>query len=403
MALLLMVCIGVVAQMKRYDTDFFLSRKNFVMTIPIEIERGQIYLPVRMQGRQYRFKLDTGASQGVIYDDVDIEGLRELGFIKSEDAVGQSHQVTTVELPPLMLDSLIISGFKVQRMKRNVRRQGEDGIIGFALFHRGIAAKIDCRDSVMILTDRKAYFKRAQGEALRYRLKWHVPYVNISPFEGTTEEVLFDSGSPLLYAINNERFAQMLATAPSVERQIEGVTYGSHAIGHFGSERSHQITLLSLDSLRWGNFILQEVHCATVQGGSHIGASLLRYGAMIIDPFRKQLVFQPYDGLTSCVVANRRPDVVIVEKDGKAMIGMVMEQGRAWQAGFRHDYIIEKVDGEPITFDQFNSYRWVKDQEYEFTLPTAYRHPHYPPLHLAPAVQSKIKSLGNCRGILLFY
>ena len=368
MALLLMVCIGVVAQMKRYDTDFFLSPKNFVMTIPIEIERGQIYLPVRMQGRQYRFKLDTGASQGVIYDDVDIEGLRELGFIKSEDAVGQSHQVTTVELPPLMLDSLIISGFKVQRMKRNVRRQGEDGIIGFALFHRGIAAKIDCRDSVMILTDRKAYFKRAQGEALRYRLKWHVPYVNISPFEGTTEEVLFDSGSPLLYAINNERFAQMLATAPSVERQIEGITYGSHAIGHFGSERSHQIILLSLDSLRWGNFILQEVHCATIQGGSHIGASLLRYGAMIIDPFRKQLVFQPYDGLTSCVVANRRPDVVIVEKDGKAMIGMVMEQGRAWQAGFRHDYIIEKVDGEPITFDQFNSYRWVKDQEYEFTL-----------------------------------
>ena len=368
MALLLMVCIGVVAQMKRYDTDFFLSRKNFVMTIPIEIERGQIYLPVRMQGRQYRFKLDTGASQGVIYDDVDIEGLRELGFIKSEDAVGQSHQVTTVELPPLMLDSLIISGFKVQRMKRNVRRQGEDGIIGFALFHRGIAAKIDCRDSVMILTDRKAYFKRAQGEALRYRLKWHVPYVNISPFEGTTEEVLFDSGSPLLYAINNERFAQMQASVPSVEHQIEGITYGSHAIGHFGSERSHQITLLSLDSLRWGNFILQEVHCATVQGGSHIGAPLLRYGAMIIDPFRKQLIFQPYDGQTSCVVANRRPDVVIVEKDGKAMIGMVMEQGRACQAGFRHDYIIEKVDGEPITFDQFNSYRWVKDQEYEFTL-----------------------------------
>lgn len=368
MALLLMVCIGVVAQMKRYDTDFFLSRKNFVMTIPIEIERGQIYLPVRMQGRQYRFKLDTGASQGVIYDDVDIEGLRELGFIKSEDAVGQSHKVTTVELPPLMLDSLIISGFKVQRMKRNVRRQGEDGIIGFALFHRGIAAKIDCRDSVMILTDRKAYFKRAQGEALRYRLKWHVPYVNISPFEGTTEEVLFDSGSPLLYAINNERFAQMLATAPSVERQIEGVTYGSHAIGHFGSERSHQITLLSLDSLRWGNFILQEVHCATVQGGSHIGAPLLRYGAMIIDPFRKQLIFQPYDGQTSCIVANRRPDIVIVEKEGKAMIGMVMEQGKAWEAGFRHDYIIEKVDGESITFDQFNSYRWVKDQEYEFTL-----------------------------------
>ena len=367
-ALLLMVYIGVVAQMKRYDTDFVLSRKKFVMTIPIEVERDQIYLPVTIGGRQYRFKLDTGASQGVIYDDVDVLGLKELGFIKSEDATGMSRQVTTVELPPMTLDSLTISGYKVQRMKRNVRRQGEDGIIGFALFHRGIAAKIDTRDSVMTITDRKSYFKRAQGEALRYQLKWHVPYVNISPFEGATEEVLFDSGSPLLYAINNERLARMEASVPSVAHQIEGVTYGSHAIGHFGSEHSHQITLLALDSLRWGGFTLQEVHCATVQGGSHIGAPLLRYGAMIIDPFRRQLVFQPYDGQTSCIVANRHPDIIIVEKEGKAMVGMVMEQGKAWEAGFRHDYIIEKVDGEPITFDQFNSYRWVKDQEYEFTL-----------------------------------
>ena len=356
------------SQLKRYDTDFRLSQKNFVMTVPIEIERGQIYLPVTIQGRQYRFKLDTGASQGVIYDDVDIEGLKVLGFIQSEDAAGQSRRVTTVELPPFRLDSLTISGFKVQRMHRLVIREDEDGIIGFALFHRGLAAKIDTRARLMTLTDRKKYFRREHGEALKYRLKWHVPYINICPFVGTQDEALFDSGSPLLYAVNGQRFAQMQASVSSVEHQIEGITYGSHAIGHFGSERSHQIILLSLDSLRWGDFILQEVHCATIQGGSHIGASLLRYGAMIIDPFRKQLVFQPYDGLTSCVVANRRPDVVIVEKDGKAMIGMVMEQGRAWQAGFRHDYIIEKVDGEPITFDQFNSYRWVRDQEYEFTL-----------------------------------
>ena len=265
-AVLLSVCVGVVAQMKRYDTDFALSQKKFVMTMPIEVERNQIYLPVTIGGRQYRFKLDTGASQGVIYDDVDMPGLKELGFIKSEDATGMSRQVTTVELPPMTLGSLTISGFKVQRMRRNVVRRGEDGIIGFALFHRGLAAKIDTRALQMTLTDRKTYFRRTQGEALKYRLKWHVPYVSISPFEGVTEEVLFDSGSPMLYAINSRSFAQMLASAPSVESQIEGTTFGSHAIGHFGSEHSHQITLLSLDSLKWGDFKLEEVHCNTVQG-----------------------------------------------------------------------------------------------------------------------------------------
>lgn len=356
------------SQLKRYDTDFRLSLKNFVLTIPIEIERGQIYLPVSIGDRQCRFKLDTGASQGVIYDDVDIEGLKVLGFIQSEDAAGQSRRVTTVELPPFRLDSLTISGFKVQRMHRLVIREDEDGIIGFALFHRGLAAKIDTRNSVMILTDRKRYFRQEQGEALKYRLKWHVPYINVSPLNCIQEEVLFDTGSPLLYAINDESLRRMQATTASVERQIEGSTYGSHAIGHFGSEQSHQITLLSLDSLKWGGFVLQEVHCNTIQGGSHIGAPLLRYGTMVIDPFRKQLIFQPYDGLTSCVVANHRPDIIIVERAGKAMIGMVIEHGEAWEAGFRHDYVIEKVDGESITFDQFNSYRWVKDQEYEFTV-----------------------------------
>ncbi len=295
-----MFCASVVAQMKRYDTDFMLSRKRFVMTIPIEVERNQLYLPVTIGGRQYRFKLDTGASQGVIYDDVDMPGLQELGYIKSEDATGASRQVTTVELPPMTIDSLTISHFKVQRMHRNMVRQGDDGIIGFALFHYGLAARIDARAGQMILTDRKNYFKEAAGEALKYRLKWHVPYVKVSPFEGAEDEVLFDTGSPMLYAPNSERLEQMIAAVPDAEEQIEGVTYGRRVMGHFGPENVSRITLLKLERLKWGAFQFQDVRCATVQGASHVGAPVLQYGALVINPFRRLLIFQPYDGATSC-------------------------------------------------------------------------------------------------------
>ena len=351
-----------------YDTDFALSRKNFVMTMPIEVERDQVFLPVTIGGRSYRFKLDTGASQGVLYDDVPLDGLKELGFIKSKDATGQSRQVKTVELPPMTLDSLTISGFKVQLMHRNVRHKGEDGIIGFALFHRGLAACIDVRQRQLTLTDRKNYYKEVRGEVLKYSLKMHVPWVRVSPFEGTEEEVLFDSGSPMLYAVNSESLAQMEARVPAVKEQIEGTTFGSRAMGHFGSEHSSKITLLALKRLQWGNFQFQDVHCATVKGGSHVGAQLFKYGSLVINPFRKQLVFQPYDDATSCVVANNRPDIMIVEKEGKAMIGVVMEQGRAWEAGFRQGQIIEKVNGRSLSFDEFTAYRWVRGQEYDFTL-----------------------------------
>ena len=295
MAVLLPVfCGSVVAQIKRYDTDFLLSRKHFVITLPIEVERNQLFLSVTIGGRQYRFKLDTGASQGVIYDDVDMPDLKELGHIKSEDAIGTSRQVTTVELPPMTLDSLTISHFKVQRMHRRVVRRGEDGIIGFALFHYGLAARIDTRVGQMTLTDRRNYFKKAEGEVLRYRLKWHVPYVKVSPFEGVDDEVLFDTGSPLLYAPNGERWAQIEAAVPAVKSQTQGVTYGRRVMGHFGDEQDHQITLLKLEHLKWGRFDFQNVLCATVQGDSHMGAQLLQYGAMVINPFRRLLIFQPY-------------------------------------------------------------------------------------------------------------
>lgn len=370
MTLLLVTMIGTVAfgQLKRYDTDFTLSKKNFAITVPIEIERGQIFLYMNINGKKYRFKLDTGASQGVIYDDVNIKGIKELGFIKSEDATGQSQQVKTVELPSFELGELTISGFKLQQMKRNIVRHREDGIIGFALFNKGLTAKIDARKKIMIISDRKNIFKKEKGEVLKYKLKWHVPYIKVSPFDGVEDEALFDTGSPIPYALNAQQFEHLAATKPQVKQQIVDTTYGSQAIGHFGSEHSHKITLLLIERLKIGNFEMREIHSSTVQGGTHIGAPLLKYGAMIIDPFRKQLVFQPYDGAKSCTVANRMANVFIVEKDGNAMIGMVMKHSKAYNDGFRQGQIIEKVDGKPISFEEFNRFFWTKNQKYEFTI-----------------------------------
>ena len=370
--ILLMMLILMTAysfgQVKRYDTDFFVSERDFLVAVPIEVERDQIFVTLEIGGRPYRFKLDTGSSQGVIYDDVPLQGLRYLGTIESEDAAGHVRQMQTVQLPPFQMGPLTISGYKVQRMSRRVVRQGEDGILGFALFNKGIAARIDTREHQLTLTDRRDHYAYTPGEALRYRLRKHVPYIKISPFPDVSDEVLFDTGSPLPYAVSATKFAQMRRQHPEIERQIEGSTYGSRTIGHFGTERSGEITLLRLHRLLWGGFAFHDVSCTTINGASHVGTKLLEYGAVVINPFRRLLVFQPYDGVTSCTVANRLHDIVIVERNGHAMIGMVMESGKAWQAGFRQGYVIEQVNGQPLTFEQFMRFPWVRNLEYQFTL-----------------------------------
>lgn len=356
------------AQIKRYDTDFFVSQRDFLVAVPIEVERNQIFVTLYFNNRPLRFKLDTGASQGILYDDVQLPGVRPLGTIESEDATGHIRQMKTVQLPPFQLGPLTVSGYKVQRMSRKVIRRGEDGIIGFALFNKGIAARIDVREHQLTLTDRRNHYAYTPGEALRYRLRKHVPYIKISPFVEVEDEVLFDTGSPLPYAVNVTRFNQMRNEHPEIEDQIEGSTYGAQAMGHFGSERSGQIVLLNLQRLRWGAFAFHDIHCTTISGGSHIGAPLLDYGAVVINPFRRQLVFQPYDGITSVTVANRLHDIVIIERNGRAMIGMVMQDSKAWTAGFRPNTIIESVNGQSLTFEQFLRFRWVRHLEYQFTL-----------------------------------
>ena len=368
MMMLILTTAGSFGQMKRYDTDFFVSQRDFLLAVPLEVERGQIYVTLDFNGRLCRFKLDTGASQGILYDDVQLPGVRVLGTIESEDAAGRISQMQTVLLPPFRLGSLTISGYKVQRMRRNIVRRGEDGIIGFALFNKGIAARIDVREHQLTLTDRRDHYAYTPGEVLKYRLRKHVPYIKISPFAGIDNEVLFDTGSPLPYAVNAKEFAQMKNQHPEIASQIEGTTYGSHAIGHFGTERSGLITLLALRRLLWGSFAFHDIHCTTVNGGSHVGAPLLDYGALVINPFRRQLVFQPYDGISSVTVANRLHDIVIVERNGRTMIGMVMQDGKAWQAGFRSNSVIEQVNGQPLTFQQFLSYHWIRNMEYEFTI-----------------------------------
>ena len=356
------------AQIKRYDTDFFVSQRDFLVAVPIEVERNQIFVTLYFNNRPLRFKLDTGASQGILYDDVQLPGVRPLGTIESEDATGHIRQMKTVQLPPFQLGPLTVSGYKVQRMSRKVIRRGEDGIIGFALFNKGIAARIDVREHQLTLTDRRNHYAYTPGEALRYRLRKHVPYIKISPFVEVEDEVLFDTGSPLPYAVNVTRFNQMRNEHPEIEDQIEGSTYGAQAMGHFGSERSGQIVLLNLQRLRWGAFAFHDIHCTTISGGSHIGTPLLNYGAVVINPFRRQLVFQPYDGITSVTVANHLHDLVIVERNGRAMIGMVMQDSKAWTAGFRPNSLIESVNGQSLTFEQFLRFRWVRNLEYQFTL-----------------------------------
>ncbi len=396
-------------QLHRYNPNFGLSAENFCDTISIDVEDDLILVPVQINNKVYRFCLDTGSSQGMVYANSNIPDLVPLGNIISRDANNHVDTVQVIQLPPFTLPTnssqLTVSGYVASLMPRHSISDKYDAIIGFDLFNRGICAKIDKQRGLLILTDEKKLFRAEEkaGYTLRYKLKWFVPYLYVSPFVRHTDEALFDTGAPLFYTMSRESFDSHLASdlanlhknlGAGIERQVEGRAEGHLTLGGFGLEKKDEVVFLHLDRLKWGDFAFTDLHTITTQGASKIGAKLLDFGTVIINPFRKHITFQPYpnevpsseEGLgvvakpspigdgwggapSSVRVGNKQFSVAFVPYKGQAVVGLIWEGSPPYKAGMRQGDVILQIDQRPInSFADFQRFGFIKGERHRFRL-----------------------------------
>ena len=127
---------------------------------------------------------------------------------------------------------------------------------------------------------------------------------------------------------------------------------------------------MKLPRLKWDTFSFKDVRAMTTQGASRIGASILRYGTVTINGFRRKIFFQPYEGGDSVEVNNKTYTVAYVPgKDGRAMVGLLMKDSPEYRAGLRQGDTIVAIDGKAIaTFADFRRYPFVKEQIYRLTV-----------------------------------
>ena len=355
------------AQEYSYNVKFTVSKKNFVDSIPIEFHNGRIILKAYSGDREYRFLLDTGSSQGVIYENSMFNYVRKRGTITSHDANGTSHKIMTVEYPRFRIGSLVIEGYCGSLLPRQSNSDSHDAIIGFDIINKGLLAKIDIASGMLILTDNRRFFDREVGYVMKYRLLRWVPNVKLSPFPNCTDEARFDTGSRRLYEMSNRSCTTFSKVIYEFGSQIEGITHGSRTIASFGKEDHAQMAFLHLDRVMMGGFSFTDYHTITTQGNSRIGSELLNYGSVIINPFRKEITFCPYKDEGYYEVCNKQMDIAFVPMNGKASVGIIWEGSRHFRNGFRQGDVILSINGAPIdTFDLFLSYPFVEGYTYTF-------------------------------------
>lgn len=352
-----------------YDTHFSLSKNNFVDTIPILYKENQIYIEATIEGKTYLLNLDTGSSQGVLYEGGRIPHSQPLGYINTRDANGHTGNTPVVSFPTLQIGHLRIDNYHGTLVQRPAGRYPYDGIIGFDLFNKGLQAKIDTRKGYLILTDKKNFFDRESGFNMKYKLRRWVPYLLINTFEKHEEPTLFDTGSEDFFTFNKQSFDTERYKSARVVSLIEETTNGQQAIGNFGAERSDLLFYIKLKRMWWGKFCFLNVHTYTSQGDSRIGGEVLKYGAVVINPQRKFLKFQPYIATDHVSVDNRLMDITYVPINGRAAVGTIRHRSRQYKQGFRQGDAIISINGTPInTFNDFQNYHFVKGERYVFRL-----------------------------------
>ncbi len=366
---LLLVCAISMAQSQRDHLSFSLSQHDFCDTIPIEFENDQVYIPVIMNGERHRFNLDTGSSQGAIYKGTHIGYWTELGNVVSNDANGRRDTVRVIALPPFQMGHLVVSHYVASVFNRPPVNTSYDAIIGFDLFNKGICAKIDTREKMIVLTDRRGMFDEERGYPLPYRLRWFVPYVMVSPFIRHVDEALFDLGSRPLYVLNKQSFDEHAYKSKNVTSQVEGKAIGHLAIGTFGTEDVDEVAFLHLNRFKWDDVCFTHYRTVTTQGGSRVGAQILRYGSIIIDPFKKQIIYQPYNGTDTIEMNNKQMGVAFVPQDGHASVGLIFEKSNAYLQGMREGDVVLKINDTPIySFEAFQRFPFVEGETYRFLL-----------------------------------
>ena len=357
-----------------YSLDFAIDCENFVDSIAIEWVDGRVYVPVSVGGRACRFLLDTGAGQTVVYSDTPMAQCPRVGTIESHDAVGRTTRVDMVQLPPMTVGQTTFIGCSAVVQQRVASRLNIDGIIGFDIVNKGLSMKIDVQSRQLVLTDRKRYFDNEPGVMMRYKLNYHVPYIEVSPFDAFTERVLVDTGSRSFYSINKKQYDAGLKKRSEKRRLAgdlteEGRSVGYYAMGYSGAEENGEVVFLQLDNMKMGSQVFTNVHTLTTQGGSHLGAALLHYGMLTFMPRKKQVLFQPYTLGDTCTVGNRQLEIAFVQDDGRPVVGLVWEQSEPYRQGFRQGDIIVKIDGREVnSFQQFMNWGYERGREYEFTV-----------------------------------
>ena len=350
------------------------KEKNYFEEISYESVYDKVVIPVVINGKEFRFLLDTGAPNVISKKVLEELNLVNTKTINVNDANNLEQSMQAVEIPKIKIGNLtfenqvalvydlenhnILSCFKI------------DGFVGSNLLKKSIL-KISKADQKIIITDQiKKLNPSKKPTKIKIIGNQKSPYIEFR-FTGKNKEivsdmVLIDTGMDGFYEMSNR--AYKIFEEYKVFEVIARAN-GVNSLGLFGAGNPTPQSLLKvetavLNSTKIKNLIIN----TTDDNNSRIGLDFLNYGDLIIDFKNKKAYFESEDTIT---LESLVPKYATIVQDNKYVVGLVWDEELAKQMSFGDEIIsIDSYKINEMSFCEILKLKkeWKNKTNYSLTI-----------------------------------
>lgn len=316
---IVLTSLSVEAQKKPFR-DIHFSQHDFVDTVQIKIWDGAIIIPVEINGETKNLMFDTGANWGFWIGEEEEWMKPSAEILTVTDSQNAKMEKAIYRMPPIKMGNTTIENYPLiadNGMKEYVCDRIY-GAFGFDLVTCGLSFKFDTKDSLMIVTDRKGFFKKEEKRQPELKYMPYTSYYKTSPlvwvdFPWGRYKMLFDSGwiggwidmpeQTLNHWSKDDRKMQKRIDEYTA---LIDTTVATEA-GVFGrSLDTMQYRRLHFPEVKVGDLALQDLWISTDSHSVKTGSALLEHASLIIDGPKKCFFFLPHDGKREIVVGNEK-------------------------------------------------------------------------------------------------
>jgi hypothetical protein len=304
MKILIALILFCLSSILSYSQDNFTlnqggtTQTNYYTELSYEDIRWAPIIKVNINGKEYRFLLDTGAPNAIskkLFDELKPEVIKK---VTVADANNYENNLNIVRLKEIKIGTVTFHDIPtaVPNDPFFFDCLGVDGFIGSNLLRNSIL-QLSSKSRKMIITDQpeKLKLQNKKGTEMYLTTNQSLPLVTLEYLGKGSGSIptLFDTGSAGFIEHSLSQFMQ-IEQAQVFDIQAKGK--GKSTLGLYGFGKDTTQYRLKLPELKINGTSFKNVNLITTLGdNSTIGSRVLDYGVVTLNYIDKKFYFEPYE------------------------------------------------------------------------------------------------------------